>query len=168
MAGPCAVEGFEQVDATAHNMKVVGAHIFRGRAFKPCIPPYSLRGSQEDSLRMLCDTDQTLQLLIITECMAPENVDLVLPYADVIQIGARNVQNLSLPERSGQIKTPVLLKRDISTPIEEWQLATEYILEAENHNFILRKRRIRTFETATHNTLDLSAVLGLHKRTCHS
>lgn len=166
MAGPCTVERYDQVYEAAYAVKAAGARILRGGAFKPRTSPYSFQGLAEEGLRILHDIGQTLQLPIITECMAPEDVELVASYADIVQIGARNAQNFSLLKRVGKIKTPVLLKRGMSTTIEEFLLAAEYILAGGNPNVILCERGIRTFEPATRNTLDLSAVPVL-KAKCH-
>lgn len=165
IAGPCTVEHAEQVAETARAVQTAGAQMLRGGGFKPRTSPYSFQGLAEEGLRILHDIGQTLQMPIVTECMAPEDVDLVASYADVVQIGARNAQNFSLLKRVGQIDKPVLLKRGMSTTIEEFLLAAEYILAAGNPRVILCERGIRTFESATRNTLDLSAVPVLHAAT---
>lgn len=165
IAGPCTVEHAEQVVEAAHAVQTAGAQMLRGGSFKPRTSPYSFQGLAEEGLRILYDIGQTLQMPIVTECMAPEDVDLVASYADVVQIGARNAQNFSLLKRVGQIDKPVLLKRGMSTTIEEFLLAAEYILAAGNPRVILCERGIRTFESATRNTLDLSAVPVLHAAT---
>jgi 3-deoxy-7-phosphoheptulonate synthase len=165
IAGPGTVEHAEQVAETARAVQIAGAQMLRGGSFKPRTSPYSFQGLAEEGLRILYDMGQTLQMPIVTECMAPEDVDLVASYADVVQIGARNAQNVSLLKRVGQIDKPVLLKRGMSTTIEEFLLAAEYILAAGNPHVILCERGIRTFEPATRNTLDLSAVPVLHAAT---
>jgi 3-deoxy-7-phosphoheptulonate synthase len=162
MAGPCTVENYEQVYTAGEAVKAAGARILRGGAFKPRTSPYSFQGLEERGLRLLHQVGKELQMPIVTECMNPEDVELVASYADIIQIGARNAQNFSLLKRVGQVDTPVLLKRGMSTTIEEFLMATEYILSAGNPQVILCERGIRTFEKATRNTLDLSAVPVLH------
>ena len=165
MAGPCTVENRAQAYAAACAVKAAGARILRGGAFKPRTSPYSFQGLAEAGLQILHEIGQELQLPIITECMSPEDVELVASYADIVQIGARNAQNFSLLKRVGAIDTPVLLKRGMSTTIEEFLMAAEYILAAGNPNVILCERGIRTFETATRNTLDLSAIPVLHEES---
>lgn len=158
MAGPCTVESAEQVWAAAEAVHAAGARILRGGAFKPRTSPHSFQGLGEDGLRMLRDVADALGMPIVTECMSTEEVDLVSAYADIVQIGARNAQNFSLLKRVGKIDTPILLKRGMSTTIEEYLMAAEYILASGNPNVILCERGIRTFEHATRNTLDLSAI----------
>ncbi|GIX46610.1 MAG: 3-deoxy-7-phosphoheptulonate synthase [Candidatus Tectimicrobiota bacterium] len=165
MAGPCTVESYEQVYETAVAVKAAGARILRGGAFKPRTSPYSFQGLEEVGLRILQQVGKELGLPIVTECMNPEDAELVAAYADIIQIGARNVQNFSLLKRVGRLDVPVLLKRGMSTTIEELLLSAEYILSAGNPRVILCERGIRTFEKATRNTLDLSAVPVLHAET---
>ncbi len=165
MAGPCTVEHADQVAEAAQAVKAAGAQMLRGGTFKPRTSPYSFQGLEEEGLRILHDVGQELHLPIVTECMSPEDVELVASYADIVQIGARNAQNFSLLKRVGKIDKPVLLKRGMSTTIEEFLLAAEYILAAGNPNVILCERGIRTFESATRNTLDLSAIPVLHAST---
>lgn len=165
IAGPCTVEHAEQVAEAAHTVKASGAQMLRGGTFKPRTSPYSFQGLEEEGLRILHDIGQDLHMPIVTECMSPEDVELVASYTDIVQIGARNAQNFSLLKRVGKIDKPVLLKRGMSTTIEEFLLAAEYILAAGNPNVILCERGIRTFESATRNTLDLSAVPVLHAAT---
>jgi 3-deoxy-7-phosphoheptulonate synthase len=162
MAGPCTIETYEQVHAAAVAVKSAGARILRGGAFKPRTSPYSFQGLEEKGLQILHQVGKELHLPIVTECMNPEDVELVVSYADIVQIGARNIQNFSLLKRVGQIDTPVLLKRGMSTTIEEFLMSAEYILSSGNPRVILCERGIRTFEKATRNTLDLSAVPVLH------
>jgi 3-deoxy-7-phosphoheptulonate synthase len=162
MAGPCTVETYEQTYAAGVAVQAAGARILRGGAFKPRTSPYSFQGLEKEGLEILHQVGKELRMPIVTECMNPEDVELVASYADIVQIGARNVQNFSLLKRVGQIDTPVLLKRGMSTTIEEYLMSAEYILAAGNARVILCERGIRTFEKATRNTLDLSAVPVLH------
>jgi 3-deoxy-7-phosphoheptulonate synthase len=162
MAGPCTVEYYDQVYEAAEAVKAAGARLLRGGAFKPRTSPYSFQGLEEEGLRILQQIGKDLHLPIVTECMNPEDVELVAGYADVVQIGARNVQNFSLLKRVGRIDKPVLLKRGMSTTIEEYLMSAEYVLSAGNPHVILCERGIRTFEKATRNTLDLSAIPVLH------
>ena len=166
MAGPCAVESEEQVMATAHAVKAAGATIMRGGAFKPRTSPYSFRGHGVQGLRMLAKAREETGLPVITEVMSPEDVETVEQYADILQIGARNIQNYNLLDRVGKSQRPVLLKRGFATTYEEWLLCAEYILAGGNPNVILCERGIRTFETGTRNTLDLTAI-PLVKRLSH-
>ncbi|MEE9248304.1 MAG: 3-deoxy-7-phosphoheptulonate synthase [Dehalococcoidia bacterium] len=158
IAGPCAVESREQLMETAQAVKEAGAHILRGGAYKPRTSPYSFRGLGEDGLEMLAEAREKTGLPIITEVLTPADVGLVSQYADVLQIGARNMQNFILLDEVGKVDVPVMLKRGMSSTIEEWLLAAEYILAQGNQNLILCERGIRTFETYTRNTLDLSAI----------
>jgi 3-deoxy-7-phosphoheptulonate synthase len=158
MAGPCAVESEEQLLTTAQAVKAAGATVLRGGAFKPRTSPYQFRGMGESGLKLLAQAGKESQMPIITEVMSPEHVDLVAKYADILQIGARNMQNFVLLDEVGKIKKPVLLKRGLSSSIQEWLLAAEYILAQGNEQLILCERGIRTFETYTRNTMDLSAI----------
>lgn len=158
MAGPCAVESEDQLYATAEVVKAAGAKILRGGAFKPRTSPYAFQGLEEEGLKMLDEARNRTGLKIVTEVMDTKEVELVSKYADILQIGARNMQNFRLLNEVGLINKPVLLKRGISATIEEWLMAAEYILAAGNPNVILCERGIRTYETATRNTLDLSAI----------
>lgn len=158
IAGPCAVESFEQLLVTAEAVKASGATILRGGAFKPRTSPYSFQGLEEEGLRLLAQARAATGLPVVTEVMDPRSVPLVAEYADVLQVGARNMQNFYLLREVGAAKKPVLLKRGPSATIEEWMLAAEYIMSAGNDQVILCERGIRTFENATRNTLDLSAV----------
>jgi 3-deoxy-7-phosphoheptulonate synthase len=166
IAGPCAVESEEQIVATARAVRAAGATMLRGGAFKPRSSPYTFRGHGEAGLRMLAVAREETGLPIVTEVMTPADVDLVARYADVLQIGARNMQNYQLLEEVGRCGMPVLLKRGLSATFEEWLLSAEYIIAQGNSNVILCERGIRTFETATRNTLDLNAV-ALAKRRTH-
>ncbi|MCH8090327.1 MAG: 3-deoxy-7-phosphoheptulonate synthase [Chloroflexi bacterium] len=163
MAGPCAVESREQLMETAQAVKEAGAHILRGGAYKPRTSPYSFRGLGEDGLEMLAEAREKTGLPIITEVMTPADVGLVSQYADILQIGARNMQNYILLDEVGKVDVPVMLKRGMSATIEEWLLAAEYVLAQGNQNLILCERGIRTFETYTRNTLDLSAIPVIKK-----
>jgi len=163
MAGPCAVESEEQLLATARAIKAAGATVLRGGAFKPRTSPYQFRGLGESGLKILAEVGEETQLPIITEVMAPNNVDLVAKYADILQIGARNMQNFILLDEVGKTKKPVLLKRGLSSNFQEWLLAAEYILAQGNEQVILCERGIRTFETYTRNTMDISAIPIIEK-----
>ncbi len=158
MAGPCAVESREQILETARLVKEAGATILRGGAYKPRSSPYSFQGLEEEGLKYLAEAREATGLPIITEATDLPSVELVSHYADIIQIGARNMQNFSLLKAVAATQRPILLKRGLSSTIDEWMLAAEYIMSAGNHQVILCERGIRTFETATRNTLDLSAV----------
>lgn len=165
MAGPCAVESETQIMTTAIAIKKAGAHMLRGGAFKPRSSPYSFRGMGEDALKLMAKARAETGLPIVTEVMTPTDVSLVAEYADLLQIGARNMQNYQLLEEVGRSQRPVLLKRGLSATFEEWMLSAEYIMNQGNNNVILCERGIRTFETATRNTLDLNAVALAKKRT---
>src|SRR5256886_3098431 len=158
MAGPCSVESREQVFEVAAKVKAAGARILRGGAFKPRTSPYSFQGLEEEGLKYLAEAKRETGLPVVTEVMEPDKVELVAQYSDILQIGARNIQNFSLLRRVAETKRPVLLKRGMATSIQEWLLSAEYLLCGGNANVILCERGIRTFETATSFTLDLSAV----------
>ena len=158
MAGPCSVESEEQVLRIAHGVRERGAKMLRGGAFKPRTSPYAFRGLGERGLEYLAKAREQTGLAIITEVMTPADVELVGQYADVFQVGARNMQNYFLLEELGRTNKPVMLKRGPSGTIEEWLLAAEYIMAQGNHQVILCERGIRTFETATRNTFDINAV----------
>ncbi len=158
MAGPCSVESEEQLMEIAHIVKDAGAHILRGGAFKPRTLPYSFQGLGEEGLKILAKARGETGMPIITEVMAPEDVELVESYTDILQIGARNMQNFPLLRRVGLAEKPVMLKRGMSATIEEWLGCAEYILNEGNSDVILCERGIRTYETITRNTLDVSAV----------
>ncbi len=166
IAGPCSVESEEQIMTTARAVREAGATMLRGGAFKPRSSPYTFRGLGEEGLRLLAQARDETGLPIVTEVMTPGDVDLVARYADVLQIGARNMQNYQLLEEAGRTGMPVLLKRGLSATIEEWLLSAEYVAAQGNPNVILCERGIRTFETATRNTLDLNAV-ALARRRSH-
>ena len=163
MAGPCAVESEEQLLSTAQAVKAAGATILRGGAFKPRTSPYQFRGLGESGLKILAQAGKETQMPIITEVMAPDHVDLIAKYADILQIGARNMQNFVLLDEVGKTKKPVLLKRGLSSNIQEWLLAAEYILVQGNEQVILCERGIRTFESYTRNTMDVSAIPIIEK-----
>lgn len=158
MAGPCAVETEQQLYDTAEVVKKAGAKILRGGAFKPRSSPYAFQGLEEDGLKMLQEARNRTGLKVVTEVLDTREVELVSKYVDILQIGARNMQNFKLLQEVGASNKPVLLKRGMSSTIEEWLMAAEYIIAAGNPNIILCERGIRTFETAYRNTLDLSAV----------
>jgi chorismate mutase/prephenate dehydratase len=165
MAGPCSVESKEQIEATARFVKGCGAHVLRGGVFKPRTSPYAFQGMGEDGLSLLLAAGRACGMPIVSEVMAPEQVRLMAARADILQIGARNMQNFPLLNEVGKIDRPVLLKRGLSSTIEEWLAAAEYVLAKGNGQVILCERGIRTFESATRNTLDLSAVVVLRERT---
>ncbi len=165
IAGPCSVESRDQILEIAGLIKEAGATMLRGGAFKPRTSPYSFQGLGEEGLKYLAEAREETGLPIVTEVMNPEDVDLVERYADVFQIGARNVQNFPLLRRVGMVAKPVFLKRGMMTTLEEFLMSAEYILSGGNPNVILCERGIRTFETATRNTLDISAVPVLQSET---
>ncbi len=158
IGGPCAVENREQMLETAKAVKAAGAHALRGGAFKPRTSPYSFQGMGEEGLKLLSEARDLTGLPIVTEVTSPELVPLVSDYADVLQIGARNMQNYSLLKAAGLSKRTVLLKRGMSATINDFLMAAEYILSKGNQNVILCERGIRTFETATRNTTDINAI----------
>lgn len=158
IAGPCAVESEEQIFKTARAVKASGADMLRGGAFKPRTGPHTFQGLREEGLKLLAAASRETGLPVVTEVMSPDNVALVAEYADILQVGARNMQNFDLLKELGTIRKPVLLKRGLSATIEEFLAAAEYILAGGNGSVILCERGIRTFETATRNTLDLSVV----------
>lgn len=161
MAGPCTVETYDQTWESAVACHAAGATVLRGGAYKPSTSPYSFQGHGEEGLKILRDVADRLGMRVVTEVMDPRNVELVCRYADILQVGTRNMQNYDLLREVGQVRTPVLLKRGMWARIEEWLQAAEYILIGGNHNVILCERGIRTFETHTRNTLDLSAVAAV-------
>ncbi|NQT48649.1 MAG: 3-deoxy-7-phosphoheptulonate synthase [Chloroflexi bacterium] len=163
MAGPCAVETEEQAISTARAVKAAGATVLRGGAFKPSTSPYTFRGLGEDGLKILAQAKDETGLPLVTEVLTPGDIEMVARYADILQVGARNMQNFILLDELGKTRKPVLLKRGISATIQEWLLAAEYILSQGNRQVILCERGIRTFETYTRNTLDISAIPTIHK-----
>ena len=158
MAGPCAVEDDSQVRETARAVAAAGAKVLRGGAFKPRTSPYSFQGLGEEGLRILRRAADELGLVLISEIMDLSQLDVMMRYVDILQIGARNVQNFTLLRALGQVDRPVLLKRGMASTIDEWLMSAEYLMAGGNHQVILCERGIRTFETYTRNTLDLSAV----------
>lgn len=165
IAGPCAVESREQLFQTARSVKASGANILRGGAFKPRSSPYNFQGMGEEGLKLLSEVRKETGLPVVTEVMDTRQVELVASYADMLQIGSRNMQNYPLLKEVGMSKRPVLLKRGMMATIEEFLLAAEYILSQGNDQIVLCERGIRTFETSTRNTLDLSAVPMLKRLT---
>jgi 3-deoxy-7-phosphoheptulonate synthase len=158
MAGPCSAESEEQVEAAAAAVKRAGAKILRGGAFKPRSSPYSFQGMGEEGLRLLRAAADRHNLKLITEVMDLSQIELIEKYADILQVGARNMQNFTLLRELGKSKMPVMVKRGISATIEEWLLSAEYVLAGGNPNVMLCERGIRTFETTTRNTFDISAI----------
>jgi 3-deoxy-7-phosphoheptulonate synthase len=165
IAGPCSVESEKQIVETAIKVKKAGARMLRGGAFKPRTSPYSFQGLEREGLKLLVKARKESGLPFVTEVINPEDVELVGEYADMLQIGARNVQNFSLLRRAGKFGKPILLKRGMSTTIQEWLMSAEYVLSEGCRNVILCERGIRTFENATRNTLDISAVPVIHERS---
>ena len=158
MAGPCSIESEEHMVTTAQAVAKAGAHVLRGGAFKPRSSPYAFRGLGEEGLKHLATAREVTGLPVITEVMSVRDVEVVARYADILQIGARSMQNFILLDEVGLLRKPVMLKRGLSGTTEEWLLAAEYIMAKGNHEVILCERGIRTFETATRNTLDLAAI----------
>ena len=163
LAGPCAVESEEQLLATARAVKAQGATVMRGGAYKPRTSPYSFRGMGEDGLKLLAAARDETGLPIITEVMSPRDVDLVSRYADVLQVGARNMQNYSLLDEVGMADKPVMVKRSFAGTYEDLLLAAEYVMAGGNKQVMLCERGIRTFETFTRNTFDINAIPSLHR-----
>jgi 3-deoxy-7-phosphoheptulonate synthase len=165
IAGPCAVENRTMIISIAEKVKDAGASFLRGGAFKPRSSPYSFQGLGEEGLRYLSEASEKTGLPIVTELMDPRDIEVIVKYADIVQIGARNMQNFRLLLEIGTCDKPVLLKRGLSATIKEWLMAAEYIMSRGNQNVILCERGVRTFETATRNTLDISAVPLLKQLT---
>jgi 3-deoxy-7-phosphoheptulonate synthase len=165
IAGPCSVESRELIMACAEVTARAGAHLLRGGCFKPRTSPYSFQGLGYEGLELLCEAGRTYGLPVVTEVMDVEAVEAVASLADVLQIGSRNMQNFTLLRAVGRTNRPVLLKRGMSASIDEWLWAAEYVLHEGNPNVVLCERGIRTFETATRNTLDLSAIPVIRERT---
>jgi 3-deoxy-7-phosphoheptulonate synthase len=163
IAGPCSVESREQILDVAQSVKKAGAHILRGGAFKPRSSPYSFQGLEEEGLQLLAEAREATGMPFITEVLTPEHMPMVAKYADILQIGARNMQNFSLLRAVGKTNRPVFLKRGMAATINEWLMSAEYVLSEGNKEVILCERGIRTFETETRNTLDLSAVPVVRK-----
>jgi 3-deoxy-7-phosphoheptulonate synthase len=158
IAGPCSVESREQILEIADTVRKGGAKILRGGAYKPRTSPYSFQGLEEEGLKLLAEAREQTGLKIVTEVMDGHNVELVAQYADIVQIGARNMQNFSLLKSLGKIKNPILLKRGMMSSVQEFLMSAEYIMSEGNYNVILCERGIRTFETSTRSTLDLNAI----------
>ena len=165
IAGPCSVESYEQVLGIAKSVKAAGANMLRGGAFKPRTSPYSFQGLGLEGLDILCAVKEETGLPIVTELMSPEYLEIFDEKVDLIQIGARNMQNFDLLKQLGQLDRPILLKRGLNATYEEWIMSAEYIMAAGNENVILCERGIRTFETYTRNTLDLQSIPVLKKKT---
>jgi 3-deoxy-7-phosphoheptulonate synthase len=165
MAGPCSVETREQVQTVARSVHASGARVLRGGAFKPRTSPYSFQGHGEEALRWMREVGDAQGLAVISEVMDIRTIEMMLAYVDCLQVGARNMQNFDLLKELGKVRRPVLLKRGLSATIEEWLLSAEYILAGGNGQVILCERGIRTFENATRNTLDLSAIPVIKKRS---
>ncbi|HUS20212.1 MAG TPA: 3-deoxy-7-phosphoheptulonate synthase [Terriglobales bacterium] len=166
VAGPCSVESREQIFSTAQAVKAAGAGILRGGAYKPRTSPYEFQGLGVEALRLLSEVRKTLNMPVVTEVMSTEDVDLICDHADMLQVGARNMQNYSLLRRLATSNKPILLKRGPSASIKEWLLAAEYLLAGGNPNVVLCERGIKTFETELRNTFDLAAV-ALAKELSH-
>ncbi|HEX3672305.1 MAG TPA: 3-deoxy-7-phosphoheptulonate synthase [Candidatus Cybelea sp.] len=164
-AGPCGVESAEQLEAAASAVAASGANVLRGGAFKPRSSPYSFQGLGEEALKLLRDAGDRHGLAVVTEVLDPRDVELVMRYADMLQIGARNMQNFPLLREVGATRTPVLLKRGLSATVQEWLLAAEYILLGGNENVVLCERGVRSFDVATRNVLDISVVPLLEEMT---
>jgi len=165
IAGPCSIESEEQIMATAHFVKKAGATILRGGAFKPRTSPYAFQGLGIEGLKLLKKAGDYYAMPVVTEVLDSEDIVMVSQYADILQVGARNCQNFSLLKKLGKIQKPILLKRGMMVTIKEYLMAAEYILAEGNTNVILCERGIRTFETETRNTLDISAVCVLKQKT---
>lgn len=166
IAGPCAIESREQLFKTASFLKKIGINVIRGGAYKPRTSPHSFQGLREEGLKILSEVRKELNVLTITEVMSPEHLEIVSQHVDILQIGARNMQNFDLLKEVGKTKKPVVLKRGLSATVEEWLASAEYILLEGNPNVILCERGIRTFETSTRNTSDLS-IIPLVKSMTH-
>src|SRR5881409_2567045 len=165
IAGPCAIESHAQAFAVAESVRRSGARFFRGGAFKPRTSPYSFQGLGEEGLKIMAEVRERFGLLIVTEAVDGESLELVAEYADMIQIGARNMQNFSLLKRAGRAKKPVLLKRGMSATLDEFLMAAEYILSEGNYNVMLCERGVRTFSDFSRNTLDLAVIPAVKKRS---
>jgi 3-deoxy-7-phosphoheptulonate synthase len=165
IAGPCSVESHEQVASVARSVQASGARALRGGAFKPRTSPYAFQGHGEEALRWMRDAADELGLAVVSEVMDTRAIEMMLRYVDCLQVGARNMQNFDLLKELGRVRRPVLLKRGMSATIEEWLLSAEYILAGGNQDVILCERGIRTFENATRNTLDISAIPVVKNRS---
>lgn len=165
IAGPCAVESEKQIMTIAKAVKDAGAKILRGGAFKPRTSPYSFQGMGEKGLKLLRKAGDEFGLAVITEVMDPARIDLIYKFTDIFQLGSRNMQNFPLLRELGKVDKPVMIKRGMSATIDEWLMAAEYILASGNENVMVCERGIRTFETSTRNTFDLSAIPVIHQRS---
>ena len=163
MAGPCSVESREQLFTVAEQVAKSGARVLRGGAFKPRSSPYSFQGMGEEGLKLLREAGDKFRLLVISEVMEISQIPLMLPYVDILQVGARNMQNFNLLRELGKVRKPILLKRGIASTFEEWLLSAEYIYAGGNYELMLCERGIRTFETYTRNTMDISAIPIIQK-----
>ena len=163
MAGPCSVEGKDQICGIARDVKASGANVLRGGAFKPRTSPYAFQGLKYQGLDLLCEAKAATGLPIVSELMSPYDIDIFMDKVDIIQVGARNMQNFDLLRQLGKVDKPILLKRGLSATIEEWLMSAEYILSGGNEKVILCERGIRTFETYTRNTVDLGAIPAVKK-----
>jgi len=163
MAGPCSVEGREQILETAEAVRAAGARVLRGGAYKPRSSPYSFQGLAEEGLRLLAEARERTGLYVITEVITPTDVPMVAEYADIMQIGARNMQNFALLKEVGKVRRPVMLKRGMASTLRDLLMSAEYIMSQGNYDVMLCERGIRTFEDYTRNTCDLSAVPALHE-----
>jgi 3-deoxy-7-phosphoheptulonate synthase len=163
MAGPCSVESREQMFAVSEQVAKAGARVLRGGAFKPRSSPYSFQGMGVDGLKLLREAGDRFKLLVISEVMEISQIPIMMPYVDIFQVGARNMQNFNLLRELGKVRKPVLLKRGIAATLEELLLSAEYLLSGGNYEIILCERGIRTFETYTRNTMDISAIPIIHK-----
>lgn len=165
IAGPCAIESEKQIMTIAKIVKDAGAKILRGGAFKPRTSPYSFQGMGEEGLKLLRKAGDEFDLAVITEVMDPGRIDLIYKYTDIFQLGSRNMQNFPLLRELGKVDKPVMIKRGMSATIDEWLMAAEYILASGNERVMVCERGIRTFETSTRNTFDLSAIPVIHQRS---
>ncbi len=165
IAGPCAIEGFDQFLSAAEEVKRQGAKILRGGAYKPRTSPYAFRGKGEEGLEILSEVKRITGLPVVTEVMDVRDLDKILDVADMLQIGSRNMQNFSLLSEVGKTRVPVLLKRGLAATMEEWLLAAEYILTEGNEDVVLCERGIRSFETYTRNTVDIAAIPAMKELT---
>ncbi|MDD3012708.1 MAG: 3-deoxy-7-phosphoheptulonate synthase [Candidatus Gastranaerophilales bacterium] len=163
MAGPCTVESLEQIEITANKLKNMGVRILRGGAFKPRTSPYAFQGLGEEGLMIMRQVADKYNMLVVSEVMEISQIPLLVKYADILQVGARNMQNFNLVRELGYINKPVMLKRGLSATIQEWLMSAEYIMAGGNRDVILCERGIRTFENATRNTLDISAIPVIKK-----
>src|SRR6202521_1115033 len=163
MAGPCSVESREQIFSAAEAVAKAGAKVLRGGAFKPRSSPYSFQGHGEDGRKLMQEAGEKFKLLVISEVMEISQIPMMLPYVDILQVGARNMQNFNLLRELGKVRKPVLLKRGIAATLEELLCSAEYLLAGGNYEIILCERGIRTFETYTRNTMDISAIPIIHK-----